>query len=120
MRKALECKLATFTTKGGFGMAVRELSAADFDDAISSGKTVVDFFATWCGPCKMMAPVLADASEKYTDIKFCKVDVDKDGELAARYGIMSVPTLLVFKDGEAVQRSVGAVSGEELAQLLQD
>lgn len=101
-------------------MAVKELSAADFDSVIASGKTVVDFFATWCGPCKMMAPVLAAASEEYTDVKFGKVDVDKDGDLAMRYGIMSVPTLIVFKDGEAVQKSVGAISGEELAQLLKD
>lgn len=101
-------------------MAVKELSTADFDAEIASGKTVVDFFATWCGPCKMMAPVIEAASEEYKDIKFCKVDVDKDGALASRYGIMGVPTLIVFKDGEVVQKSVGAISGDELSQLLKD
>lgn len=134
MRKALECKIVIFAmkvspvrcraprgnVKGGFCMAVKELSTEDFDSVIASGKTVVDFFATWCGPCKMMAPVLAAASEEYTDIKFGKVDVDKAGELAARYKIMGVPTLIVFKDGEVAQKSVGAISGEELAELLKD
>lgn len=101
-------------------MAVKELSAADFDSEIASGKTVVDFYATWCGPCKMMAPVLAAASEEYADVKFGKVDVDSESELAMRYKIMSVPTLIVFRDGEIAQKSVGALSGTELAELLKD
>lgn len=109
-----------FIQKEDFFMAVKELSTDDFDSVIASGKTVVDFFAVWCGPCKMMAPVLEAASEEYTDIKFGKVDVDKSGELAMRYNIMSVPTLIVFKDGEVIEKSVGAISGEELAQLLKD
>ena len=101
-------------------MAVKELSAADFDSEIASGKTVVDFYATWCGPCKMMAPVLAAASEEHADVKFGKVDVDRESELAMRYKIMSVPTLIVFRDGEIAQKSVGALSGAELAELLKD
>lgn len=101
-------------------MAVKELSTAEFDAAVASGKTVVDFYASWCGPCKMMAPVLEAASGEYKDIRFVKVDVDKSAELAMRYKIMSVPTLMIFKDGEETQKSIGAISGEELAKLLKD
>lgn len=102
-------------------MAVKELSnAADFDAAIANGKTLVDFYATWCGPCKMMASVVEAASEEYADISFGKVDVDKVSDIAMRYKIMSIPTLMVFKDGEAVKTSVGAISKDELAELLND
>lgn len=69
---------------------------------------LVDFFATWCGPCKMLAPILEQiAEERAGRLKVCKLDIDESGDIAARYAIMSVPTLLLFKGGEVVEKSVG-------------
>ena len=68
---------------------------------------LVDFWAVWCGPCKMISPVVNLISEENDDFKVCKVDVDEEGELAQQFGIMSIPSLLVFKNGELVERSVG-------------
>ncbi len=99
-------------------MAVKVLDTNTFDSAISEGKSVVDFFATWCGPCKMLSPIVDAASEQYTDIKFFKVDIDNDMDIAMRYKIMSVPTLIIFENGEIVNKSVGLISGDELAELL--
>ncbi len=83
-------------------------SAADFKTQSATGLVVVDFFATWCGPCKMIAPVLDKFSKEYTQVKFLKVDVDELSEIAADFSISSMPTLLFLKDGEVVQKVVGA------------
>ena len=77
-------------------------------EVLSSDKPVlVDFWAVWCGPCKMISPVVNLISEENDDFKVCKIDVDEEGALAQQFGIMSIPTLLVFKNGEVVERSVG-------------
>lgn len=68
---------------------------------------LVDFWAVWCGPCKMLSPVVDQIAEENDDIKVCKIDVDEEGALAQQFGIMSIPSLLVFKSGEVVERSVG-------------
>ena len=99
-------------------MAVIELNSDTFKAAISKGKSIVDFYATWCGPCKMLSPVVDAASEQYSDVKFYKVDIDKSMDIAMDYKIMSVPTLIVFEDGEPVNKSIGVISGAELAELL--
>ncbi len=79
---------------------------------------LVDFYATWCGPCRMISPILEQIASERDDIKIVKVNVDEEGELAAQYGIMSIPTLLVFKNGEVTQRSTGAKpKGQILAML---
>lgn len=80
---------------------------------------VVDFWAVWCGPCRMMAPVLDQLAEDYEgSVKFTKVNVDENQELAARYGIMSIPTLVIFKDGREVGRVVGYMPREKLKEQL--
>lgn len=81
---------------------------------------LVDFFATWCGPCKMLSPVLEEISHEVTDFKMAKVDVDEAPELAEKYSIMSVPTLLVLKDGEIVSKSVGAQPKSVIIEMIND
>ena len=79
---------------------------------------IVDFYADWCGPCKMLAPVIEEAAEDMPEIQFYKVDVDEAPELARSFKVMSVPTLAFFKNGELVKKNVGAVSYEELEELI--
>lgn len=92
---------------------MRELTNSDFDAAISSGSlTIVDFYAQWCGPCKSMEPNLAAIDGQGADV--VKVDIDESPDLAVRYGIRSVPTLLAIRDGELVDMKVGAQSLSQL------
>jgi thioredoxin 2 len=98
-----------------------ELSAASFDRFIARNDlpVVVDFWADWCGPCKMMAPVFAQAArEQRTRFRFAKLDTDAQGAIAARYGIRSIPSLLVFRDGQEVDRVAGALDATRLRAFL--
>ena len=79
------------------------LNSSEFDNAIASGVVLVDFYADWCGPCKMLAPVLEGLSEKMDKVTFYKVNVDASSDLAGRYGIQAIPNLVIFKDGKAVE-----------------
>lgn len=91
------------------------LSTKDFDQVVSQGVTLVDFYATWCGPCKSMEPVVERLAEELAgQVKVGKVDVDENMELAMRFQVMGVPTFGIFKDGSLVQRIVGAVGYEAL------
>lgn len=90
----------------------------EFDKEIEKGLVVVDFFATWCGPCRMLAPILEDVSENRDDAMFLKVDVDENYELAKSFGIMSVPTVLFFKDGSLVDKSIGLINSEKINQFI--
>ncbi|MEN0589147.1 thioredoxin [Kurthia gibsonii] len=100
-------------------MAIVYSTDESFQQDVAEGVVLVDFWATWCGPCKMIAPVLeeldADLDGKATIVK---VDVDQNQETAAQFGIMSIPTLLVFKDGKPVDKIVGFHPKEALADLL--
>ena len=89
-----------------------------FNQEISKGLTIVDFFATWCVPCRMLAPILEDVSETRDDAKFLKVDVDENYDLAKSFGIMSVPTVLFFKDGILVDKSIGLINSEKINQII--
>lgn len=82
-------------------------SEEEFKNIINSEYALVDFFATWCGPCKMMAPVLENLSSSRDNIKIAKVDVDRFESLARTYGVMSIPTLILFKNGQVVDTKVG-------------
>lgn len=98
---------------------MEKVTTQNFDQTITSNKTVlVDFFATWCGPCKMLAPVVEQFAESETNVKVVKVDVDEEPDLAMRFGISSIPTLLVFKDGKLADKQIGYRSLEQLKQMV--
>lgn len=96
------------------------VNTADFDQTVlqSDKPVLVDFFATWCGPCSMMAPVLTELSETYNTFNVVKVDIDESMPLAERYGVMSVPTFVAFKNGAEIGRTVGVQPKEALLKLL--
>ncbi|GMA52090.1 thioredoxin [Alicyclobacillus contaminans] len=100
----------------------KEVTDATFSEFLSSDKPVlVDFWATWCGPCKMMAPVIEEVSEEYAGkLEVGKLDVDQNPATAQQYGIMSIPTLLVFKNGQVVKQLVGYRSKSDLVSQLAD
>lgn len=101
-------------------MSVLHVNRESFEKIIAqNGKTVlVDFWATWCGPCRMIAPVLEEVAKERPDITVCKVDVDEERELALEYNVSSIPTLLVFRDGKIVNQSIGAVPKERILAML--
>lgn len=101
-------------------MAVVEIKENEFDDVVlKSDKPVfVDFYATWCGPCKMMSPILEQLSEEKQDVVFAKIDVDDAERLAILYGISSIPCMILFKNGEEADRVVGAVPKQKLEQVV--
>lgn len=100
---------------------IKHLSAADFDEQIKSENPVlVDFWAAWCGPCKMLAPVLDDIASKTEGMSFGKVDVDEEEEIALKYGVMSIPTLIIFKDGIEVAKSIGFKNAQQLTSFIND
>lgn len=100
----------------------RVINAQEFNEEVLKGKGVVlvDFFATWCGPCKALSPILDELAEKVKDVKIVKVDIDADSELASEYRVMSVPTLKIFKDGEVKESLVGGRPLEELEAKLME
>ena len=102
-------------------MAEITLTSANFEEEVlrSEKPVLVDFWATWCGPCRMLAPVIAQiAEEKADEIKVGKIDVDEEPELAVKYGIASIPTLKVFRNGQVVKSSVGVIPKPMIEELL--
>lgn len=102
-------------------MAEIKITVDNFDEEVlgSPIPVLVDFWASWCGPCRMLGPVIAEiAKELEGKVKVGKVNVDEEGELAARFGIMSIPTVMVFKNGEVTNTSIGVCPKEELLALL--
>ena len=101
-------------------MAVVKLTTAEFENvAAKSAKPVlIDFWASWCGPCRMLSPVIDEVSEERNDVLFCKVNVDEAPELASEFEVMNIPTFMVFKDGECVGREVGFRGKNSLIALL--
>ena len=88
-------------------------------EVLNSDKPVlVDFWASWCGPCRMVGPIIDEIAEENEDIKVCKINVDEEIELAAQFQVMSIPTLVVFKDGQVVTKSLGAKPKAQILQLV--
>ena len=102
-------------------MAEIILSESNFEEEVLNSKipVLVDFWATWCGPCRMLAPTIAQiAEEQEGKIKVCKLDVDEEPEIAAKYGIASIPTLMVFREGLVVKSSVGVIPKASIEALF--
>ena len=88
-------------------------------EVLDSEKTVlVDFWAAWCGPCRMLSPVIDEIAQERNDMKVCKVNIDEASDLASKYGVMSVPTLIIFNNGEIINQLIGAVPKDQIIGLI--
>lgn len=101
-------------------MAVVHVTTDNFEqEVLKAGQTVmVDFWAAWCGPCKMLSPIVDQIAEEHPEIKVCKVNIDEEPSLAIDYKVMSIPTLLVFKNGEKVNMSIGVQAKSDIEAML--
>ena len=95
----------------------------NFNEEVKNNKgvSIVDFWAPWCGPCKMFGPIFENVSEKYEDIKFCKLNVDEDNEdISREFGVMSIPTVILFKDGKEIKRNIGFMDENSLIDFVEN
>ncbi len=101
-------------------MAIVMLNDDNFETEVlkAEGTVLVDFYADWCGPCKMQSPIVDQLSEEMTDVKFCKLNVDDAVETAREYGVMSIPTIMVVKNGEVTYKEPGLMQKAQLKELL--
>ena len=101
-------------------MAVINLTNLNFEQEVmrSDKPVLIDFFATWCGPCRMVSPIVDEIAEERSDVKVCKVDVDEQGELAAQFGVSSIPTLVVVKSGKVTAQNIGAVPKPKILEMI--
>jgi thioredoxin 1 len=118
IRKSGEEAMFTLTRKKS---NVEHANEANFDQLVldSNVPVLVDFYADWCGPCKMIAPVLEELASETADAKIVKINVDENPQLAARYGISSIPSLLVFKDGDVADQHVGLANKAQLRSMIE-
>ncbi len=97
---------------------LKKLNAENFENEIRNGTALVDFYADWCGPCKMISPIINEIANERTDITVGKVNVDENNAFAVKHGVVSIPTLIVFKDGKEHARLVGYRSKEDILSVL--
>lgn len=98
-----------------------ELTDQNFEDRANTGVTVIDFWAEWCGPCRMIAPIIEELSSEYKEkALIAKLNVDENPEVSMKFGIRSIPTILILKNGEVVARHVGTTSKKNLARIIDD
>lgn len=101
-------------------MAIVKVTKGNFEEEVlkSDKKVLVDFWASWCGPCMMLSPLVDEIASEVSDLKVAKVNVDEENELAEKFNIMSIPCLVVFENGKEVKRSVGFIPKEEIKKLI--
>lgn len=101
-------------------MSAIKIQKSNFQEEVmnSSKPVLVDFWASWCGPCRMVTPIIEQIAEERPDIKVCKINVDEEPELASQFAIMSIPTLMVIKDGQVVNKALGARPKDAILALL--
>jgi thioredoxin 1 len=104
--------------KGKVNNGVEEITEQDFAEVVSKPVALVDFFAEWCMPCLMMAPVIEELADKIKEVKFAKVNVDENSGLSNRFKVMSIPTLIIFKDGKEVERIIGSQQADSIEEKL--
>lgn len=97
---------------------MKDLTTEEFDSAVASGVSVIDFWATWCGPCKMLTPILQELSNEMTDVKFYKVDADENSDLARKFEVRSIPTVIVIKDGQPIGSQTGAYPKVKMRKFI--
>ena len=100
-------------------MAVEHLKSDSFDAYVAEGVVLVDFWAEWCGPCRMLGPIFEELSGEMEGVKFAKVDITASEDLAKKFGVQSIPTIILLKDGKEVDRMMGAVPKDNLKQWVE-
>lgn len=101
---------------------VQHLKENEFNSEVINfdGISIVDFWAEWCGPCKMLLPIIEELAQEQTEVKVCKVNVSEHQELAEKYRVMTIPTLILFKNGEEIKRTIGAMPKPEVLEFIRN
>lgn len=101
-------------------MNVKVINSKDFNDVINNDLVLIDFFAKWCGPCKMISPIIENLSNEFNNVKFYKVDVDESSDLANVLGVFSIPTIFLYKKGKLISKKIGFQSKDELKTWIEE